>query len=244
MCTFTLLRLPDGSCSIGFNRDELDSRRAESAPTIHQHGHRRAAYPTDADHGGTWIGVSDAGIMMALLNRNEPGMPTGGASRGILIPALLACDTLDHVVERLPAACRSIMRGFRLMCCDRTSCVEAIGASGQVELIHHGHARTLVRSSSGLGDALVVGPRASLFAETVRDAPRDAAELAQRAFHEHAWPDRRSISVCMDRDGARTVSRSFIRLDAACVQFVHARRGADGSFLQHSQLELKVAGGW
>ena len=34
----------------------------------------------------------------------------------------------------------------------------------------------------------------------------------QEAFHRHRWPDRPHLSVCMDRQDARTVSHTVVSL--------------------------------
>ena len=65
-------------------------------------------------------------------------------------------------------------------------------------------------TSSGLGDQAVEGPRRQLFGEFF-DRPGD--RLAQQeAFHRHRWPDRPHLSVCMDRQDARTVSHTVVFL--------------------------------
>ena len=51
------------------NRDERRDRRAATPPAVHRLQHRTAIYPVDPVGGGTWIGVNDAGLAAALLNR-------------------------------------------------------------------------------------------------------------------------------------------------------------------------------
>ena len=67
-----------------------------------------------------------------------------------------------------------------------------------------------MRTSSGLGDAIVAGPRRTLF-RRVFDAPIDP-KCTQDLFHQHRWPGREAISVNMDRAGARTVSHTVIEI--------------------------------
>lgn len=83
-------------------------------------------------------------------------------------------------------------------------------------------------TSSGLGDALVEGPRRGLFARMLEGSP--SAE-AQDAFHAHAWADRGALSVRMARADARTVSRTvvMVRPGAGTVLRYAALSDADGA---------------
>jgi hypothetical protein len=64
-------------------------------------------------------------------------------------------------------------------------------------------------TSSGVGDELVQAPRRNLFADLLASADREAA---QEAFHRHRWPERGHLSVCMEREDARTVSYTVVTL--------------------------------
>jgi hypothetical protein len=64
-------------------------------------------------------------------------------------------------------------------------------------------------TSSGLGDALVEGPRRRLFERLVLGA-EDSWLDGQSRFHRHRWPGQPELSVWMERPDARTVSRSVI----------------------------------
>jgi hypothetical protein len=54
-----------------------------------------------------------------------------------------------------------------------------------------------------------VRPRGELFEQVVLSSPTPSA---QDVFHAHAWPDRGSASVMMDREDARTVSTTVCDL--------------------------------
>jgi hypothetical protein len=81
------------------------------------------------------------------------------------------------------------------------------------------HGEGIVFSSSSLGDDLVAAPRAALF-ETLMAAERDPWR-AQDRFHQHAWPDRRHLSVLMSRVNACTVSRTEVVLSAERVEMTY-----------------------
>jgi hypothetical protein len=68
----------------------------------------------------------------------------------------------------------------------------------------------ILRTSSGLGDAVVAGPRRTLFQRTFNH-PYDP-RVAQDLFHRHQWPGREAISVNMRRPDARTVSQTIVEV--------------------------------
>ncbi|MFM1822591.1 MAG: hypothetical protein RI967_857 [Planctomycetota bacterium] len=231
MCTLTIIPATEASGGVwrlAFNRDEQRTRAAGTEPRLVDVGGRRAAHPVDATAGGTWIATTDAGLALATLNRNEPGLPDGrapGASRGALILALLEAETLDDAAARAATAATAVTRGFRLVATDGARVLEVTGGGDAPATIAiEPLVRPFLRASSGLGDALVGPPRAELFAATVLRAPPDAWPAAQTAFHDHAWSDRRHLSVRMDRDEARTVSRTFIEVARDAIRMRHANR--------------------
>jgi hypothetical protein len=69
--------------------------------------------------------------------------------------------------------------------------------------------RPLMLTSSSLGDDLVEAPRRRLFERLVLKNER-AWSAAQTRFHAHQWRSRADISVTMERQAARTVSRTCI----------------------------------
>jgi hypothetical protein len=80
-------------------------------------------------------------------------------------------------------------------------------------------ARAHVFSSSSLGDDLVDGPRRALLAELLRTEPEPWA--AQARFHQHAWPDRRHLSVMMSRVNACTVSCTEITMSRTALTMTY-----------------------
>jgi hypothetical protein len=227
MCTISIIPFGRNAYSVGFCRDELRSRGREHPPEIVELGARRAVHPTDADAGGSWLAANDAGLVIAVLNRNEPGLPDRGAlgaSRGSLVLALAAAGTLDDAESQLAASAPKVERPYRLVATDGRGVLEALGAAGEVSCMRLALDGPFTRASSGLGDELVRGPRGALFEQLVAGAPDDARRAAQRAFHAHCWPDQRHLSVCMDRAEARTVSRSFVEVGPDAIEFRHERR--------------------
>ena len=69
MCTLTFIPgLPGGGYLLATNRDESPTRGIAAAPTVQQLGPRQVLAPRDPDGGGTWVGVDDSGLCLAILN--------------------------------------------------------------------------------------------------------------------------------------------------------------------------------
>ena len=198
------------------NRDELRTRPAALPPVIRTFGDRKAIMPVDPVSNGTWIAVNNAGIAATLLNVNLGSKPASGdqqkPSRGTLIPRLMVSESIDQAIETSTAIDPSLYAPFRLIIVDGQR-VGSFYSDGQTLRSDDGLIGNCPNlfTSSGLGDALVEGPRRDLFDHMFAD--RDDWLSAQDAFHRHSWPDRRHLSVCMDRREARTVSHTVIEIE-------------------------------
>lgn len=215
-----------------FNRDEQRTRALGTPIAAVVAGSRRAIHPSDPDGGGTWIAVNDAGIAVAILNRNEHEIPDGrgeGVSRGLIIPHLLSSGSLQEVAQNTEKVARTVARGFRLIATDGRHVLEVIGGNHRCETALEPFMRPFVRASSGLGDELVRTPRTELFEGIVVRAPCDARADAQAAFHNHAWPDRRHLSVRMDRAEARSVSQTLINVTQHEIVMQYAPRAGESA---------------
>jgi hypothetical protein len=199
------------------NRDELLTRAPALPPTLWAAGHRRVLMPIDPTSGGTWIAANDAGIVFALLNVNdEASPPANTVSRGTIIPALVGCATVSLALAEARQIHADRFAPFRLLIIDRDDIVDC-RTNGDGIHYRRGHFRSaILRTSSGLGDAVVVGPRRALFERTFTHARN--ASAAQDQYHRHQWPGREAISVNMRRDDAATVSRTIVEVREASVR--------------------------
>jgi len=234
MCTVTVVRLNQDSAGpirLACNRDELRTRPAALPPEIRRCGDREAIMPIDSVSGGTWIGVNDAGLAATLLNVNpghEDGVrrTTPMRSRGPLVPQLMSCAHFDDAARLAAEVDLRAYPPFRLVLMDRTNIAD-FHSDGHS--LRQSRARLedapLMFTSSGLGDALVEGPRRELF--NAMFASADAAAVQQYAFHRHSWPDRRHFSVCMERTEARTVSHTVIDIASDHVMLTYVPGAPD-----------------
>ena len=193
------------------NRDELLTRAPALPPTSWAAGARRALMPIDPHSGGTWIAANDAGLVFVLLNTSDGAtVPAGRVSRGTIIPTLVGCATVTRALAQAQRLRAAAFAPFRLLIVDRD---EVVDCWPDEDRIHHrrSHLRgAILRTSSGLGDAVVAGPRRALFRRTFTGA--SAPQAAQDEYHRHQWPGREAISVNMRRHGAATVSRTVVEV--------------------------------
>ena len=235
MCTVTVLPLTSadrfaaaGDFRLACNRDELRTRAPALPPIQARHGQRWALRPRDMPFEGTWIAVNDAGVALTLLNYNPPRAeqiwPPPGLrrSRGLIIPELLQYESVQQVAAATVKLNRDDLPPFRLIAVDVAACAE-FTSNGPVLQWRHARRRAdevLFFTSSGLGDDVVEPPRRALFEEFLqRGAWRTPQD--QDAFHRHSWPDRTSVSVCMRRDDAHTVSFAVVTVRATEVSLTY-----------------------
>src|SRR4051812_34900154 len=113
MCTVTFLPRRSGY-ALGMNRDEKLTRPTALPPAMHRVGAREVVYPAEPG-GGTWMGLNDAGVCLALINwYSVPERVTEKPiSRGEVVRALLAAGEPDFADEALAAAQIERVHPFR-----------------------------------------------------------------------------------------------------------------------------------
>ena len=216
MCTLTIIPRAESGWRLAFNRDESRARPAALPPRRRQFGGRMALLPTDPASGGTWLAVNDAGLVLALLNVNPPEPPRrhSAATRGLIIPALLGCESLAEVRARLDRLFVIRYAPFHLVAVHDGALATwrydgALLDQAEPDAIR----RPVLFASSGLSDHLVERPRRELFCDLF--GPNADWEACQDLFHQHSWPESPHLSVCMRRDDACTVSHMLIEWDDA-----------------------------
>jgi uncharacterized protein with NRDE domain len=179
-----------------------------------------AIMPVDQESGGTWIGANDAGLVCTLLNVYD-GSPAPAAqlSRGAIIPSLLACGDLDSALAHAHSLPVERYRPFRLLVVNGHEMLECWQSSGLLEHRHEVLHEAIMRTSSGLGDAVVAAPRAALFRMFLENASDPVA--AEDLFHLHQWRGREAVSVRMRRPDARTVSHTVVEVRDRSVSLVY-----------------------
>jgi uncharacterized protein with NRDE domain len=101
MCTVSIVANGDGFRLVS-NRDERRDRTVALHPRVERLGSRSVIMPIDPVGGGSWIGVDDAGLVAAVLNRyGGSPLPTRlFTSRGLIARQALGSDSIEMAVNR------------------------------------------------------------------------------------------------------------------------------------------------
>jgi transport and Golgi organization protein 2 len=207
---------------VAHNRDERLTRAAALPPSVWAAGSRRVLMPIDPESGGTWIAANDAGVVFALLNANpetslQSPSPAGIStlSRGTIVPSLVESATVSEALARVERIQVERYAPFRLLLFDRFQLVECVRHGRGIRHRRSYLSAAIMRTSSGLGDAVVAGPRRALFQRFFSDPPD--ARAAQDMFHQHRWIGREALSINMLRSDARTVSHTIIEVGSETI---------------------------
>jgi hypothetical protein len=244
MCTITIVPKDDGFRLL-CNRDERRGRPPAIPPHICCLRDRATIFPVDPVGGGTWVGVNDAGVAAALLNRTVDTAVRIARrplrSRGLIIPALFGCGSLAEALKVTAVLDPTHFYLFRLVVV-QTNTVAVVTSNGFALSIEvNDFSRPLMLTSSSLGDAVVEPPRRRLFEQLVVE--KEGAWLrAQARFHLHRWRSHADISVTMERPDARTVSRTLIDVSSRAIELCY-RSTADPAAGAPSQVNLAVSAG-
>jgi hypothetical protein len=206
MCTVSFIPNTKGFY-LGMNRDESRLRSIALQPEAHATTYGVSIYPSEPS-GGTWIGINDSGLCLALINWHKvPTRPVHEVvSRGIVVKELiqsLASGDLSSLIRDLPI---EAMPPFRLIAISlRESLIREfrwdqnrLTTVGQRWVASHWF-------SSGLDEHQAEVTRAAVCRQKWNES--DAGELAWlRRLHASHLPDRGGFSICMHREDSCTVS--------------------------------------
>ncbi len=218
MCTFSIIP-HDAGFRVMSNRDERLDRAIAFQPSV-EHMHSRAVVmPIDPVGGGSWIGVNDASLVAAVLNRHDGLAPSkvSFSSRGALVRCALGCESVEAAAEAVARLDASRFQPFRLVLVQRARIALVAGDSREFVHAEATLAQPFMFTASSLGDFFVDLPRRRLF-ECLMGQGDDRLR-AQSLFHRHQWPGRQDISVLMERGNAATVSRTTIDVGSDGIDF-------------------------
>jgi hypothetical protein len=114
---------PDAPLVLGANREEFYSRGGEPPRTFA--GTRRALAGIDPVAGGTWLGINDKGVIVAVTNRPRGHGRDQPRSRGLLTrDLLLTCASARTAADHAAAELQSgHYDGCNLVCADSSHAV-------------------------------------------------------------------------------------------------------------------------
>ena len=213
MCTLVLAwQVFDGTpIAAAANRDEALGRPSRPPGVLDEDP--RVVAPQDEEAGGTWIGYNDAGLFVAITNRQSDR--EGERSRGLLVRDALGRESADEAVAlvRTELADREYA-GFNLVVADASEAnlLEWDGVlrtthfdPGVHVVVNEGHDRA--------------APKADRIREAVR--PKTDSENGPEAEVE-SWFDRakavmrdHDLGACVHGEGFGTRSSSLLAVDDA-----------------------------
>lgn len=122
MCTLIVATrvFADTPLLVAANRDEALDRPAE-APTVRPvgPGGPRMLAPRDVQAGGTWIGLNEHGVLVAITNRFGVPVDPARPSRGGLVTAALSAPSAAEAYARMSKTDPANANGFHLVMADR-----------------------------------------------------------------------------------------------------------------------------
>lgn len=221
MCTVSWVRT-GSSYTLLFNRDERGTRARGAPPRLQDRRGVRWIAPNDPDGGGSWIGVNEYGLTLALLNRYDASgsRPDHAESRGLLVPELLHCSNIVRLDHDLNATSLDRYRPFSLVGVESGDVVQIYAWNGR-HLTHATHPSDgLILTSSSVDQPEAERQRRSQFDRSLTDRGGfDRATL--QALHRSHLPEVGPFSVCMHRSDAATQSLSAISVSTTEVTFAY-----------------------
>jgi len=209
MCTVSIVPGDEGFRLMS-NRDERRDRAVALQPTVETLGARAVVMPIDPAGGGSWIGVNDAGVAAAVLNRHAGPPPEARSftSRGVIVRHALACESIGAAAAAARGLNANAFQPFRLVLVQHRRIALIVSDGRELASADAALEQPFMFTASSLGDVFVDAPRRRLF-ECLMNQSAGRRDR-QLLFHRHQWTDKRDISVLMERDDAATVSRTVV----------------------------------
>lgn len=112
--------LEDAPLIAGANREEAYVRGGEPPRVLE--GASRAVAGLDPSTTGTWFGVNEHGLLVAVTNRPKSATPANPRSRGLLVRDLLACPNAGAASQLAATQLgKNLYAGCNLFCADAGS---------------------------------------------------------------------------------------------------------------------------
>jgi len=223
VCTLSIIP-NDGQLIVTMNRDE--SRDRPQSDDMRVTGD--AAYPYDAEKGGTWFGVNRHGLVLALLNYydgHQLPQQSSAPSRGRFIPALLSARSIDEALEKFAGLLRKDDKPFNLVLTskDRMMHVQWNGKQLSRKDLDAKAPFFLTSTSQYAAEAFPL--RQKLFNDFLQSHPVKDAAVVLRDLHLKSLPGQENISIFMQREKRHTKSITQAALSSAGVAVTYYTEG-------------------
>ena len=213
MCTLIGIwrSVPGYDLVIGMNRDESASRPADP-PSILE-GTPVIVAPKDRKAGGTWIGASGTGLVVALSNRRGRASTTA-RSRGNLVLDVLRQPTVPAVDIFLQREVREHEYNFWNLFVTSRKEVRFFRYDGELSM-SRGHEGLNVLTNEG--GNVATDPKIQLIQGLLAKVSLDPGEMVhglQRTLRTHA-SGAGGVGLCIHGEGGGTVSSTILALSNA-----------------------------
>lgn len=213
MCLLALRwrTVPGVPLLLAADRDERFDRPFDP-PRLHA-GPVPFVAPVDRKAGGTWIGLSAAGIAVAVTNRPQRSPPGGRRSRGLLAMDALRAPSLDRLREALERHLRgqeTVYDNFHLLAAAPDGALVVRYHDGWTEIADLDAGDHFLTNEDELDEAAVPAMSGPPAAGAGAEAARLAAALAD---HAESLPGGRA--VCKHGEAGGTVSATVIAVPDA-----------------------------
>jgi uncharacterized protein with NRDE domain len=124
MCLLALFfrAVEDAALVAGANREECYRRGGEPPRLLL--GKLRAVAGVDPAAGGTWFGVNEKSVLIAVTNREKSGPPPTPRSRGLLVRELLTCPSAEAAMNvAIQGLEKNLYAGCNILCADASRAV-------------------------------------------------------------------------------------------------------------------------
>jgi hypothetical protein len=212
MCTVSFIPNSKGFY-LGMNRDESVLRVTANSPEVSYRDGHALLYPSEPS-GGTWIGVNDTAICLALINWHAVSSHSERpvVSRGSVVKTLITSQSSDQLfpgIERLPLRRMPPFRLIAILPSEHAVHEFRWNQSEIFQLRYEWEATHWF--SSGFDEPAIQEERAKV-CRTAWDQPQAGSLNWLRQLHASHSPARGPLSICMHHKDATTVSYTEIEL--------------------------------
>jgi hypothetical protein len=231
----------DAPLVVGAVREEVFQRGGE--PPRHFEGPLRAVGGVDPAAGGTWLGINERGVLIAVTNRRKSQPPAAPPSRGMLVRELLHhCETAEAAAEWATQALEgNRYAGCNLLCADAGRAVVLQGGDWlRIRPLPPGLHLLTNGDVNDEADA-----RLNLAAEYLAAQPGRFAENCVQALRRlTVQREPEGLPICFRRGDRGTVSGTILALRPALADgtYLHAQGPPDRTpYADYSHLLRELA---
>ncbi len=227
MCIFSAIFRQHSACPMFVlaNRDESYSRPSSPPEIVLKSPGESWVGGLDRLAGGTWLGVNENGLLVAITNRPKSQVPADVRSRGLLCRDLLEEPSVEAARAQLARQLdRYAFAGFNLLVFSRRGAFVFEGGDRPREHVLEPGVHTIANGAlNDLDDPRV--RRAHLAMQELLRSTDQLDEWISESSRIAGWhAEGDAAPICLHRDGSGTVSSTILAVtqDAREARYLHA----------------------